>query len=223
MPVGVLVNCLCVLAGGLLGQILRRCITPRLRASLPVLFGFVAVSMGIMKIGSTNEVLPVTLSVLLGGVIGEVVNIDARFRCAARRIAGLLGSGASEETVEYLVLGIVAFCVSGTGIYGALVEGFSGDSAILLSKAGLDFFTALLFASIAGVSIAALCVPQAIIMLLCFCISGIVFPTLSEATRACFLSVGGVLTMMNGFAVAKLAPIKPANVLPALLLVLFLG
>ena len=52
---------------------------------------------------------------------------------------------SEEEFVTTLVTIIVLFCASGTGIYGCLDSGMSGDHTILLSKSILDFFTAIYF------------------------------------------------------------------------------
>lgn len=45
-----------------------------------------------------------------------------------------------------LVTIIVLFCASGTGIYGSIVSGMSGDHSVLISKSILDLFTAAIFA-----------------------------------------------------------------------------
>ena len=49
-----------------------------------------------------------------------------------------------------LVTIIVLFCVSGTGIYGSIVSGMSGDHSVLISKSIRDLFTAAIFACSLG-------------------------------------------------------------------------
>lgn len=222
MPIGVMMNCMSVLLGGLIGSGLGKHIPERLRSSLPIVFGFVAISMGVMKIPSTDQISLVTLSVLLGTTLGEILQIDARLRRIAEslvRRSTSTGAENAEEASRLIVLAMVTFCMSGTGIFGALEEGVSGDAAILLSKSGLDFFTAILFASVAGKTIGLLSIPQAVLMLLLFLCGGAISPMLSEHTKAAFLSVGGVITLMNGCAMAKIADIRPANAIPSLVLV----
>lgn len=227
MPIGVIINCLAVLFGGLIGSGLGKHIPQRLKTSLPILFGFVAITMGIMKIPSTHHITLVTLSVLLGSLLGEVLQIDAWLCRGTRRLSRLRAEGSSAdadaETSQLIVLAFVTFCASGTGIFGALEEGMSGDASILLSKAGLDFCTALLFASVAGRGICFLSIPQAALMLLLFFSGGALGPLLPEATKLAFLSVGGVITLMNGCAMAKISEMKPANAIPALVLVVVLS
>ena len=48
---------------------------------------------------------------------------------------------------------------SGTGIYGALDAGMTGNVTILMSKSVLDFFTALIFACSLGIITSVIAVP----------------------------------------------------------------
>ena len=62
--------------------------------------------------------------------------------------------------MSMLVTIIVLFCASGTGIYGSLDSGMSGDHTILISKSILDFFTAMIFGGTLGMVVAAVAIPQ---------------------------------------------------------------
>lgn len=50
MPVGVMTNCLSVLAGGLGGSVLARILPEKLKTDLPVLFGFCSIAIGVNSI-----------------------------------------------------------------------------------------------------------------------------------------------------------------------------
>ena len=49
-------------------------------------------------------------------------------------------------TGTLMVTAMVLFCASGTGIYGSLTSGMTGDHSILIAKSILDFLTAMIFA-----------------------------------------------------------------------------
>ena len=51
---------------------------------------------------------------------------------------------SEEEFMTTLVTVIVLFCASGTGIYGSIVSGMTGDNSILIAKSVLDLFTAMI-------------------------------------------------------------------------------
>ncbi|NLO84366.1 MAG: DUF554 domain-containing protein [Clostridiales bacterium] len=232
MPVGVITNSVLVLLGGLLGSGLKRFIPASLKESLPKVFGFVAISMGLMKVIVASSLVSVTMSILIGTILGEVLGIDKVLRRWATWLISktrkseapkhTLASGepVRDEALELLILAAVSFCVSGTGIFGALEEGFSGDSSVLLSKSGLDFFTAVLFASVAGLSISFLSLPQLVIMLIMFSLGGWIAPFMTPEMKNNFLSVGGAITLMNGCTMAKMSDIKAINAVPSLTLVL---
>lgn len=222
MPVGVIIDSLCVLAGGLVGRAAARIVPSRLKTSLITLFGFVAVTMGIMKIVKGTNLTAVTLSVVLGGILGEWIDIDRWLRRGAQRISARFAK-ADDEATGLIVMAVVAFCASGTGIFGAMEEGFAGDASVLLSKAGLDFFTAVIFSTVAGRVIAWISVPQFALLLGVFFVGGLLAPHMSSGMRDTFLAVGGVITLMNGCGMANISPIRAANVIPALLVALCFG
>ena len=84
--------------------------------------------------------------------------------------------GSAAQDTAGLVTAIVLFCASGTGIYGAIVSGISGDHSILIAKAILDFFTAMIFACSLGKVIALIALPQCLIFLALFLLSGVIMP-----------------------------------------------
>jgi uncharacterized membrane protein YqgA involved in biofilm formation len=66
--------------------------------------------------------------------------------------------GTHESFIQNYVAIIILFCASGTGIFGSMQEGMTGDPSILIAKAFLDFFTATIFATTLGIAVAAICV-----------------------------------------------------------------
>ena len=85
-----------------------------------------------------------------------------------------------EEYMSMLVTIIVLFCASGTGIYGSLDSGMSGDHTILISKSILDFFTAMIFGGTLGMVVAAVAIPQCVIFLIIFAAAKFIFPLFSS-------------------------------------------
>lgn len=75
---------------------------------------------------------------------------------------------SQEEFTSTLVTIIILFCASGTGIYGSIVSGMTGDHTILISKSILDLFTAAIFGCTLGAVVSLVAIPQCIIFLLLF-------------------------------------------------------
>ena len=96
-------------------------------------------------------------AVLAGGVIGALLSqrLPERIRVSMTSIFGLASLG-----IQNYVAIIVLFCASGTGIFGAMREGMTGDPSILIAKSFLDFFTAMIFACSLGIAVSAISAPM---------------------------------------------------------------
>ena len=129
-------------------------------------------------------------------------------------------AACSSIDMEFYITAVALFCCSGFGWYSTLTEGIAGDPSLLFSKAVLDGFTALIFASTLGKSICAIPLPQCVILLCVFgagrLLAGVLTPTMFADLSAC----GGVLTMAAGFRVSKIKPVPLVDLMPALLLVM---
>jgi len=233
MPIGVIVNSGAVLAGGLIGAFLGERIPGSLRASLPLTLGAASMGMGVSYIMKLQTLPVVILALILGSVIGELTNLEGTiggWASAARRpFEKLLRSGRKEEKASHLdhnefiekFVGIlILFCASGTGIYGALKEGMTGDHSILLTKSILDFFTSGIFAASLGFLVGAIFVPQLIIKLPLFFCATFILPMTTPGAIADFTACGGMIMLATGFRISGIKAFPVANMLPALVIVM---
>ena len=113
---------------------------------------------------------------------------------------------------------IVLFCASGTGIFGAIHEGMTGDPNILIAKSFLDFFTAIIFACSLGIAVSAICVPMLAIQLTLAACAALILPLTTPAMMADFSAVGGLLLLATGLRICGIKMFAVVNMLPALLL-----
>lgn len=151
MPIGILANAFSIFIGGLPGMKLGLKFSESFKANLNTTFGVCAMAMGISSIVLMKNMPAVILSVILGTVFGLAVHMGERISAGAmwmeRGISKLTGAGAKKQAEDYqsvLVTCIVLFCASGTGIYGSMVSGMTGDHSILLAKTVLDLPTAMI-------------------------------------------------------------------------------
>ncbi len=121
---------------------------------------------------------------------------------------------------EYVTI-VAIFCAGGFGIYGALMEGMSGDSSILLSKSIMDFFTAILFAGTMGAAVSLVAFPQLAIFMILFWFARLIVPLTTPELLNDFVACGGIMTIAAGLRVAKIKDMPLINMLPALVLVMF--
>ena len=125
-----------------------------------------------------------------------------------------------QEFTATLVTVIVLFCASGTGIYGSIISGMTGDHSILMAKSILDLFTALIFACSLGMVVSVIAIPQMVIFLILFFCAGIIYPMCTPAMIADFKACGGFIILATGFRMVKLRMFPIADMIPGMILVM---
>ncbi len=219
MSLGVIVNSIVVLVGGFIGAFFGHKLPKNILYELPAIFGLSAVAMGVTLIVRLQNLTPVILAIILGTIIGEILQLDYRLSNLIGNVVKKIDKGHDEYT-DTLVTIIILFCFSGTGIFGVLIEGFTGDSSIMITKSVLDFFTAIIFGATTGYLVALISIPQFIINILLYLSAGIIVPILNDGVLLDFKACGGIVTLAVGFKLANMRNFKPLNILPSIVLVI---
>lgn len=228
MPVGVIVNVCSVILGGIAGSLLKDKISTILKQQITLIFGICSMGMGISSIVLMKNMPAVVFSIILGTMIGISINlgkgIDHVAAWTKKPMSKLLKNNTStlteEEYLNQLVTIIVLFCASGTGIYGAMVSGMTGDHSVLIAKSILDFFTAAIFACNLGVVVSSVALPQLVVEMTLFFAAGLILPLSSAEMIADFKACGGFLMLATGFRMMKIKDFPIADMLPAMILVM---
>lgn len=220
MPIGVLVNCAAVFAGGLLGTALQNVLPQRLKDTLPMPFGLCAMGIGINSIIKASGMTAVVLAVLAGVSIGSLLHLEERVQAFFAWLVRTLHLGGKNIDMDLYITVVALFCCSGFSWYGALTEGIAGDPSLLLSKAVLDCFTALIFACTLGLALCVIAGPQLVILLLVFGAGRLLSPLLTPIMFADLSACGGLLTLAAGMRVARIKSMPVVDMMPALILVM---
>jgi uncharacterized protein len=222
--IGPIVNCGAVLVGSASGAFLGNRISENLRTRLPLLFGLSSLGLGVAMIGKVSYFPAVVLALLLGTILGELLHLEAWLIRVATRTRGFIDTFAEpadanlshEEHSEKFVALMVLFCASATGIFGAMNEGMTGDTSLLIVKSILDFFTAAIFATALGYSLGTLAIPQLIIQGGLFFLASRLLPLITPSMVGDFSACGGLIMVATGFRMAGIKQFHTANMVPAL-------
>lgn len=228
MPIGVIINVLSVAIGGIMGAAAGEKLPDKFKNELNLVFGVCSMGIGISSIILMKNMPAVIFSVVLGSSIGLLVHLGDKINQTAlllekpinRLFKNMNRRMPEEEFQALLVTALVLFCASGTGIYGCLDSGMTGDHSILISKSILDLFTALVFACSLGYVTAIIAVPQFIIFSILFLCAKMIFPLTTPDMIADFKACGGILMIATGFRIAKIKMFPIADMLPAMILVM---
>ncbi|HHQ6567144.1 TPA: DUF554 domain-containing protein [Serratia fonticola] len=223
MVIGPFINGAAILAGGIVGAMLGHRLPERVRLALPMTFGITSMGMGVVLIGKVAHMPVMVLALVLGALLGELCYIErgiSRIAGWARNLMAPKGAVREDqkEFLEAYVAIIVLFCASGTGIFGSMHEGMTGDASVLIAKSFLDLFTALIFASTLGLAVALIAVPQLVIQLALAFGAVLILPLTTPAMQADFSAVGGLMMLATGLRICGIKLFPVANMLPALVL-----
>ena len=219
MPIGTITNVGAVLVGGVLGCLMGGRLPEKWKTVLSGFLGLAALTMGIVLILRVNSLSPVILALIVGGIVGEALRLEQRVNGLVVKVTHKLMGGmhADETYLLQVATVIVLFCFSGTGWYGALYEGMTGDGSILITKAILDGVTACIFGALLGKIVPWLAAPQLGIMLALFFLSSLISPYITPAMNADFSAMGGIITLAAGLRMTRIkTDIRIINLLPSL-------
>jgi uncharacterized membrane protein YqgA involved in biofilm formation len=215
---GTIVNALAIIGGSLVGFILKGGIPKKINETIIKGLALCILVIGISGAIKSQNMLVVICSIVIGALIGEAIDIDARlFKLGDSIESKLQGKGG--KISEGFVTASLVYCVGAMAIVGSLNSGLKGDHSILFTKSVLDGISAIMFTSTLGIGVALSAIPvflyQGIITIGASYLQGILTQT---AIITEISAVGSVLIIGLSFNMLGLTKIKVANYLPAVII-----
>ncbi|MEG0047756.1 MAG: DUF554 domain-containing protein [Clostridia bacterium] len=218
--IGTLINCAAILVGSALGLLLRKGIKQSMAQTVMQGIGLSVILIGLMGAIKTQNTLLVILSMVLGGVLGTLLDLDAKMNKLGAFAQRKLCKGAAEGSTfaKGFVTASLVFCVGAMAVVGALDSGIRGDHSTLIAKAALDGVAAIVFSSSMGAGVMLAALPVFIYQGGIALLGTAVAPLLSNAVIAEMSAVGGLLIVGIGINMLLDKDIKVANLLPAIII-----
>lgn len=218
--IGTLINCIAIVIGSALGLLLRRGMKESISKTVMQGVGLSVILIGINGAIQTQNTLLVIISMVIGGVLGAWIDIDAKMNRLGDWAQKKLTRDSSENNTfaQGFVTASLVYCVGAMAVVGALDSGIRGDHSTLIAKAVLDGITAIVFTSSLGIGVMLSAVPILIYQGSIALLGNAIAPLLSDAVITEMSAVGGLLIMAIGINMALEKDIKVANLLPAILI-----
>jgi uncharacterized membrane protein YqgA involved in biofilm formation len=216
---GPIVNAAVIVVCALAGCLLIRGIPQRFEEILKKAIGLAIIYAGIKGAMDNQRLLLLIMSLVLGALIGEFINIDAlmnRFGAWAEKklYSGKENSGGRSFSKGFVSASIL-FCTGSMAIVGSIQSGLRGNHEILFAKSILDGSISLIFGASMGIGAAFSALPvlvyQGGITLLARAVSGF----LSDEIVREMSATGSLLVAAIGFNFLAIKEIKVANLIPA--------
>lgn len=241
--IAVFVNCFAVILGSFLGIMFSRKMNSELNITICDAAGVVTFVIGLQMALNYNNIIYVILSLIIGGILGNLANIDGKIlqfgkflekHLYHKKIAlqnsqiqlsetsstELKTKKLSQKNFAYAFLNAsVLFCVGAMAIIGSFKAGIQKDYTIIFTKSVLDGFMSIGFAASMGVGTAFSCIAILLYQGALTLLSAFISPFVTDALITELSATGGCMIMMIGLNLLEIKKIKTANYLPSMILV----
>ncbi len=171
-------------------------------------------------VGSTAPILICLAAIVIGGVIGSLLRIEARLEGMGgwlqRRFSHKEGSEERRRFIEGFVDASLLFCIGPLAILGALSDGLGQGIEQLALKSTLDGVASVAFAATLGWGVALSVIPvgilQGVITLLGIGVGSVV----AASVVASITATGGILIIGIGLRLLRVSTLAVGDLLPAL-------
>jgi hypothetical protein len=216
--VGTLINVATVVAGSGAGLLVGSRLPERIRQTVLSGLGLMTLVIGMSMALQTRNPLLMLASLLLGGVIGELLGLEERLQTLGRsletRVSGHSGEGSA--FVKGFVTASLVFCVGPMTILGSIQDGLTGNYTLLAIKATLDGFASLAFSASLGIGVMFAALTVLIYQGALTLGAGLVKAVLTEAMITEMTAVGGTMILGIGLLLLDLKRVRVASFLPGL-------
>ena len=217
MLTGTIVNTLAIIAGAMIGVIAKKAIPQRMgdlvMSAIPIVVMVLGVQFGI----ASSNILIVIVSLVVGGIIGEWIDIDRRLDDFGVRIQSRMKGGDSNFSAAFVSTTLI-YCVGSMAILGSIESGINGNHTILYTKSLMDGISAIFFASTLGAGVIFSGISVFIYQGILTVLAGYIGPYLSPEVVTEMSASGGILLIALSFTILGIKKIKVATLLPAIFL-----
>lgn len=213
--VGTTINALAIIIGGLAGTVLGPRFPDKIKKTVIQGLGLTVLLVGMQMALKSENLLLVILSIVIGGIIGELIDIEEYLHILGRWVESKFKNNRGNIAVAFVRTSLI-YCVGAMAIMGAIQESMSNDPSTLIAKAMIDGFSAIAFAATMGFGVVLSAIPvfiyQGILTISARWVAVLMTPEIIIEMTA----TGGLLIMAIGLNILEITKIKGGNLLPAI-------
>lgn len=220
---GVIVNVIVIILGSGIGMVFNKGIPERVSETLMKGLGLCTLYIGWSGALKGSNTLVLIVSMAIGIVIGEGLNLDARLNRFADKLEKRFSKkDGSISIAEGFITASLLFCVGAMTVVGSLQAGLSGNYEMLYTKSVLDFISSMIFASTLGIGVMLSAIFVLVFQGGIVLLAQVVAPFLTDGVVAEMTCVGSVLIFALGLNIVGITKLKVLNFLPAMFLPILL-
>jgi uncharacterized membrane protein YqgA involved in biofilm formation len=220
---GTLVNGLAIMAGSLIGIVLKTGFIKNKSDSIISVVGLSVFVIGVKGALEVQDVLLMIVSLALGFLLGEIIDLDAKFTLFGSSIEKRFTKSKDGKFAQGFVAASLLFGVGAMAIVGSFQSGLFQDETILYTKSTLDFISSIVFASSFGWGVFFSFIPVVLYQGILTLASASLSVLLSEQLITELSTLGSVMIIALGLNMMGITKFKVANLLPALGVIVVIG
>lgn len=212
---GTIVNAAAIVLCSLVGTFLIKGIPERFESIIKKALGLSILYLGISGVLENQRVMLLILSMVVGSVLGELLDIDRAMNRLGYWAEARMGLGEGAFAKGFITASLL-FCTGSMAIVGSIQSGLSQNHEMLFAKSILDGITSFVLSSALGIGVLFSAVPvflyQGAITLSASFVSVWLTPEIITEMSA----VGSLLIVALSLNFLEVKAIKVANMIPAI-------
>ncbi|WP_288221969.1 DUF554 domain-containing protein [uncultured Clostridium sp.] len=221
---GTIINTLSIIVGALIGLFVDGKISKNINETIMNGLALCVIYIGISGALKGNNTMVIIISIAVGGLIGELIDIDRKLESFGDKIEKKFNKNNSNISISQgFVSATLLFCVGAMAIVGSLESGLNNNHSTLYAKSLLDGITSIIFTSTLGIGVMlsafAVFIYQGSITLM----AGFLSSFLNDVAINNMTAVGSILIMGLGLNILGVTKIKISNLLPSIIVAVVLS
>lgn len=217
---GTIINGIFIIIGSVLGLFFTN-IQERYKETVMQGIALAVMLIGLQMAFATEVIIVVLLAILSGALIGEFIKLEEKLNNLGKWLGSKFKTKNKDISISQgFVTSSLIFVIGAMSIIGALDSGIRGDHEILITKAIIDGFTAMVLTSTLGFGVIFSVIPvilyQGTIAILATQIDRILPEEFFNQFIIEVTAVGGLLIVAIGLNLLKVTNIRIGNLLPAI-------
>ena len=213
---GAIINSALVILGTTVGMIIGKFLSEEIQNQLVIAMGLCVIYIAIEGMLEMISALNMLLSMSIGTLIGNIVDLDGMIIKIGDKIQQKFNS-KSPIAVGFVNASLL-FCVGGMAIVGSIQDGLISDYSILLMKGIIDAISAIVLAAKYGLGVyfsaGFVLVYEGLLSLLAWVIA----PILTNASIVQLSAVGSIILLAVGLKMLKIIKVRAMNMVPAIII-----
>lgn len=231
--IGTVINFFAIFFGGIFGLCGGKFLTEKIRQTLQISCAVVVIFIGLSgtlskmfqlqpdgTIKTDGEILLI-VSLILGGLLGEIIDIDKKFEDFGAWLKKKSGNEGDKKFVDAFVTASLTVCIGAMAIIGSINDRIFHDPTILIAKSALDAIIILVMTASLGKGCIFSCFAVGIFQGSLTFLAGFIEPFMTELALKNLSCVGNVLIFCIGLNLMFEKKIRAANLLPAIIIAIF--